>query len=251
MKLRALLPLLLLLACGQALGAIALGQSAVCNNNAATCTSSGITTAASGSAFVVAVVYDGTFTSLADNKSNTIGAGQLIYAETTTYSYSLRIYLVTNGSGGASHTWTLTTSGSGAVGFVAAEITGAATSSLLDQISIINDDGVAPLTSPSITTTQAAEMLIGVAQTNYTAGSTETFTWGNSFTAIGSITNMTLYWPLSMGYRIVSSTGSYNSEVAVASSRAAQVVLSLKEAAGGGGTQPPRTMHQFRLRNTQ
>ena len=123
-------------------------------------TSSSVTSAASGSAFVLAVIYDAsvTFTSVGDSKSN-------VYTQIgTTQSYGTsgraRLYYKENGVGGASHTFSLVTSGSGACTIFGIEILGGALSGILDQSSN-RADTASPFTlAAGLTTTQANEALL-------------------------------------------------------------------------------------------
>ena len=75
--------------------------------------------------------------------------------------------------------------------------------------------GTTPTVGPTGTTTQANELLIGVIGTNGPAEDAAG-TWGNSFTA-GPRTGTTggdadTNWTVSMGYRIVSTTGGYTAQ---------------------------------------
>lgn len=207
--------------------AITLGVSAIASH-ATAATTAGITTQ-SGSALLYLCGGTSSLTNLTDSKGNTpVQIGSEI---TGASSWKVRVYRAWNITGGSGHTATLTQPD---CTLHLIEIRGVDTSSPQDQVNNQND-AASPFTSPAITTTVADEILIGYHTCDGATGST--FTHGNSFTEIQSETNGNLYWPSASSYRIVSSTGTYNTSVTIASSpgNTNNFIISLK-IAGGGGT---------------
>lgn len=139
--------------------AIAVGQTSKGRTGSGTSqATTGVTTAASGSTFVVLAVWDTTsFTSLVDSKSNsyTLMNTELAWG---IGNAKMRMYYCANGTGGASHTATLTISGTGAILVCFLEITGAATASF--DTSNRQTDAASPFDSPALSNAQAASMYV-------------------------------------------------------------------------------------------
>lgn len=206
---------------------IAIAQHAKASH-ASSAVTAGVTTQAAGSSFVIGVACSaGSFTSVADSKSNIYTQ---IGTEQSSSGHAIRWYLCTNGTGGASHTATVVAS------FPTcyfAEITGGLTASILDQQNQGTD-----ATSPygdavTITTTQAAELILAIVSGDGSSNPL-TYTLGNSFTAIDAETDGSSFWTSSFMQRVVAATGTYNISATASGSTTDAVVLiaSFKEAAG-------------------
>lgn len=217
--------------------AIDVGQSAVNSVSASASVATGaITTAASGSSFLYIVQYDQSFTSLVDSKGNSIGTPILAESSISYFSgLKTRIYLCTNGTGGASHTATLTQSGSGAANVYLIEVTGGALSSLLDVISTPVEDNATPFTTNLTgTLSQANELAIAVYAFN-TGGGTATATFGNSFTAVKAVTDADLYYTSAVGKLVVAATTSIQGSVTLSAGTGAWGLILTLKAAGAAG----------------
>lgn len=157
-------------------------------NVSTTHTTTGITTQATGSTFVVGVVGGSSAATVnvpTDSKSNTYTRIQSQVNSTVSGARCSWFY-IENGVGGASHTITATTSGSDVSTVFFAEITGGALSGIKDQDVAGVEDITSPYTSNTTSTTsQAAEMALALVATDSVAG-TETITWGNSFVQLAA-----------------------------------------------------------------
>lgn len=181
------------------------------NITGTTLTTGSGTSATSGSAFVVAVVWfagigDPTVT---DNKGNgtytQVGSTVNFTAAPTA---KMALFEKINGAGGSGHTFTATWSGGPAVAtsFVL-ELTGGR---VRDQAPGGFEDTSSPYVSNTTgTTTQAVEIVLAFCGTSSASG-TEVITWGNSFNGIDYEPDATSFTG-SSAYRIVSSTGTYQS----------------------------------------
>lgn len=222
-----------------ALAAIDVGQASAgaFTGGATSVTTTGITTSASGSSFIIYVSYVSGFSvsSIADSKSNsyTLVASALTGWLSATNS---AIYLCTNCTGGSGHTATLNLSGSTQAEIYLVEVTGGATASLVDATpsTFWNDDTASPFTSNSLTSSNANDLLLAFTNTN--GNTTDTFTWGNSFTQVTADGNPA-HFTGGVAKRVVSSTGTYNSTFTSSggTSEAASALISLKASGGGGG----------------
>lgn len=217
--------------------AIAVGQTSKGRTGSGTSqATTGVTTAASGSTFVILAIWDTTsFTSIADSKGNTYTLMNTELAWGIGNAKS-RMYYCANGTGGASHTATLTISGTGSLLVCFLEITGAATASF--DTSNRQTDAASPFVAPSLSNAQAASMYVAgevgdsgsnpatlAESTGFTVQSAATETNGASFYTGGLATLIVA----SIASRAASftQTGSNNTAVWEAI---------FKESAGGGGT---------------
>lgn len=242
----ALILILFLLLATPASAAIAVGGHTAAAGNCSggtTLTTSAITTAASGSTFWVGVSTTSVYTATAvdDNKSNSYT--QIGTEVTTSTGLKMRRYKCVNCSGGTSHTFSVYDDGTGteckAIWVI--EITGADTTASLDQQNAA-EDTASPFDSPSVTTTQANELLIGLAADDSTSDG-DTFTAGASFTKLDEITTGTTTITGMSATRSVTSTGSYN--FTASSVQATKMFVSIdtfKEAGGGGGGTTVKTL---------
>ena len=198
-------------------------------------TTPAVTTQASGSTFVVFAIIPvaasfAASTPFTDSKSNTYTQ---IGSEVNTGNCKTRLYYCQNGSGGSSHTFTVTTVGQTYATVYAIEVTGGATSGILDKSPAGLYDTSSPFTSDVTgTTSQANELLLGFVGTDTPSG-TETITWGNSFTQVDADGN-SAYVTGGSAKRNVTSAASY--QVSITSSVATAAwcwIISLKEATSG------------------
>jgi hypothetical protein len=199
-----------------------------------TVVTAGVTTQASGSVFFVTACTTGTYavTPITDSKSNTYS---VIQSWTTTWGTTKCVRAqVTNGTGGASHTFTATTTGSAISGIWALEITGALTASAIDQ-SNKGNDAATPFDSPNTGTLgQAAEILIGFASDNSSSG-TCTYGAGNSFTLLDTITNATSGITGANAWKVVAATTADHSSFTDTGCGATQMDVSIDTFKQSGG----------------
>lgn len=214
---------------------IAVGQfSAPSFGTAATNTTAGINTSASGSSFFIFIVYIATSAAVGDNKSNTYSQVGSTLLNFVGAGVNAAIFQVTNGTGGSGHTATVTLTAGAASEIYLLEVTGGATASLVDAISSAfwNDDASSPYTSNNVSTANAIDLLVAFTATATSAG-TEVLTWGNSFTQVVSEANAANFTS-AIAQNLVSSTGTYNSTftaTGAGTSEAATAVVALKNAA--------------------
>jgi hypothetical protein len=200
----------------------------------------GVTTQASGSCFVVGMTFEAsqTFSSLVDSKGNTytqIGT-ELLWTGSFCKS---RLYYCENGIGGATHTATVTTGGASAITVHFLEITGGATTGILDQ-SARREDTATPFTlAAALTTTQAAEMLVSFFADD-SGNNPVTYAetgLGSSSVPAGSLqSNGSAGFPGAFAISIKSSTGSFNPSWTATGAGACGVWLATFKEAGGGSS---------------
>lgn len=180
--------------------AIALGVSAKqAANSATSMTTPGVTSSASGSTFVITVCDPNQNITVSDSKSNSYTQ---IGTTLTVGSTKMSMWRCENGTGGASHTATVTWNSGSADGTITfAEITGAQTSSFDVTAQIL--DTASPYTVTSPTLSQADELAICFVGTDNAP-----ISYGEStgFTIYQQETNSGLYWTSAALYKIVSST---------------------------------------------
>lgn len=197
-------------------------------------TTGSATTQASGSSFVIVLrSYGDNYTTVTDTFSNTYTLQRKI--QNTSDTDWMHIYLCSNGSGGAGHKPTLTTSSTQQTIIGLHEITGGA-AAILDLVSTGAFDQSSPF-GDSVTSTNAADMIVGYFGSNG-AATTVTYTPGAGFSTFTSAGFNTGTDGLSFGvaYQVVAATGTYNPAFTVSSGiRGPAITLALKAAAGGGG----------------
>lgn len=200
------------------------------------CTTSAVTTV-TNSTYIVSLQYYDTgcsVTSVTDSKSNTYSQLGVERTVTGGGGAKARQYYVIGGVGGASHTFTVTTSANCLISIWVNELRG--TNITLD----VHDsqvDSVSPYTSPGITTNVANAMLIGFISEGSSSG-TCTHTHGESFTQLNEITDCNTQWTGAISYRSVSSTGTYNTSVTVTGTftDTANYISAWYEAGGGSSS---------------
>ena len=217
---------------------LGIGQTALASSNGTAVTTASVTTASSGSGIVLSIDYysaGSTFVSVSDSKGNSwVQIGSEIVDTTSTVA--MRRYYAANATGGTGHTFTLTVSGSTRISSIAVtEITTTAGSGVTLDQSAQTQDNTSPFASAGITTTVADEFLLS-SWTSQGDSGTYTHTAGNSFTKLANETNGSDFFPIGTGYRIVSSTGTYNGSWTTTGGSSAAVVCtdSFYEVVGGG-----------------
>jgi hypothetical protein len=173
------------------------------------------------------------FSSLADNKGNSYGAGQLIGSAVTDASSGInsRMYVLPNATGGTGHTFTVTLSASrNGISIWMVEITGADTSS--SDAGSGNFDTATPFTAPAFTNAQADEMLVSFIA--HDSGSNPATLGITGWNIQQQLTNGTNTWPGGIATKLVSSIAAQTASwTATGASKAAVFITGVKAAAGG------------------
>lgn len=196
-------------------------------------------TTTTGSTFVVVACKYGAAgaTSVTDSKSNSYTQIGTDYTNGAT----INVWKCENGTGGASHTATATAASSDWWWVAFIEISGAAAASQ-DQLVDFTNDTSSPFTSGTTgTTAQANELILAALYSDNYSGA-DSWTWGNSFTELATGIEFGRYGNMAVGYRIVSSTGTYQSSVTTTGSpsNVTTLIVTFKEAGGGGPTYTDR-----------
>jgi hypothetical protein len=169
-----------------------------------------------GNLIVVGVSFDSgtlnTVTAVSDSKSNTYT--KILDLDGT---QDVTLWYAQNITGGASHTVTVTfNSGAGAaLGFVAQEFTGIASSSSLDKSVIAQGTSTTPASGNTAATTQADELVVGVLGFSSTSTS---ITLGSGYSNLGSVTGTNLSAALES--KVVAATGAQSAGATLGASRA-------------------------------
>lgn len=219
-------------------GATSKGRSASTASQA----TGGVTTAVSGSTFYVSFEWDtANFSSISDSKGN---AYTIIDTElTVSGTQKQRVYYCQNGVGGATHSVTVNLSGAAPISVFFLEITGGATTGVLDQHNRAND-AATPFASPSVTTLQAAEILVS-SLTSDTGSNPGTIAESTGFTvqAGASETNGASFYVGGIATRIVAAIASYASSFTCTGTTISGVAIAtFKEAAAGGDVLMPQSV---------
>lgn len=215
--------------------AINIGQHAAAAH-ATVATTAGVTTQGSGSTFVLFCIYDsGSFTSVADSKGNTY-ASLIAELNDGPGGFACRALYCENGTGGASHTFTLT---AGLPSVFMVEVTGGLTSGILDKAPTALQDNASPYASTTTgVLSQAAELAIGFIGSN--CGGTANHVSGGSFAAgdrLDQVTDGTNFWTGATNAKVVAATTALaTSWTEALSSRTINMIATFKEGAGGGTT---------------
>jgi hypothetical protein len=176
-----------------------------------TVATSGVTTQASGSTFVVCCSWYNTTTApvITDNKSNSYTQiGTNVYNATDSTGFAL---FYCKGNGGSGHTFTGTSGAGTYLGIAVLEIKGS--TGVIDQSnqgSAIS--GTGPAGSGSITTTNAHDIIVGAGYCDSEATS-QAITIGSPLTAAPAKNYTSVSLGAILGYEIVSSTGTYSAAV--------------------------------------
>jgi hypothetical protein len=175
-------------------------------DNMTSVTASPALTTTSGNLLVCDLAMYGTFSSFADSRTLTWTDSITLTSHSSDTGEKLGQKYVANASGGANHTFTLHLTAPGYPTVSCTEVSGAATSSVLDQTSInVSTVATTSQTSNSTsTTTQADEILMGVG-TSFPSAYTAT----GSFTENRNISGSPTAQGIISASRIVSATGAY------------------------------------------
>lgn len=218
-------------------------------------TSSGGTTAATGSTFGILAIDDGTGRTPTDNKGNSpyvqVGVPFAGFANAA-------FYLFENGVGGAGHTANLvTTGGSPDCEVALLEFTGQSLSSIVDAIASAQWKDVSgtpggPFTSNSLTSANANDLLLALTVT-FSTGGTEALTWGGGYVQVEA-DGSSAQFSHGVAKLVVSATGTYSVSFTSAGAGTAQAVttlIALKQAGAAAAPFTPFTQNQFFVNDVQ
>lgn len=221
--------------------AIAIGVSSKGRTgSAASVATTGVATQAAGSVIVAGMIFQNTFTSVTDNKSNSPYAQISVERVfNTAFSGKARIYYFPNAAGGAGHTVTGTVNPATAITMLMAEITGADTSSPLDTGATSVIDTSSPYTA-SITPTAGNRAVLAFFAGD-SGSNPATHAESNGFTILSSAeeTDGSSFWEGCLAYKLVTADGVTPVNVSFTSSGAVETAVFLaafKEAAGASDT---------------
>lgn len=214
---------------------ISVGAHVVAGDSATDTTTTGsVTTAASGSSFLIGCLWphSDTVVSVGDNKGNTFVA-QGSVTDDPGDGFKAQWYLCTNGTGGTGHTFNLKISSTDPKALFVIEITGGATSSLVDGTPSGALDTSSPFDSP-VTTTNANDLIATLVASS---GSTAVITFNGGFTALNTDTSFT---SAATATQVVSATGTYSPAATTTTGLNAIVItIALKASAVGNVTITP------------
>lgn len=223
--------------------AIGVGQKVKAVISGSSGTTAAITITA-GSSIARGMEWDAgiNFTSITDSRTQTHNQ---IDVERTVSSIKARAYDIINAAAGST-TFSGAVSSSANITLTVTEITGALTSGARDQAAS-NTDSSTPFASPSITTTQAAELIWSFFAGN--SGTTPaTHAESTGFTIQNDVTTGGPDWTACDATKIVSSTGTYNSSFTENGGTAGCVfIASYKEAGGGGASGKPWNYYAMQM----
>jgi len=203
-------------------------------NGVSSITSAGVATTSGNLLHAGLVNETGNFTSFTDSGGHTwtqsnaerVGFGGLD---------KMRTLHTPNITGQASHTFTYTISTNGAITLGVIEISGAATSTPLDQANSNEDTTGTSHASPGSLTTQADEMIVGTGMAFTTAFCT--FAAGATFTAGANLAFASGQLGIIIEYKVVSSVSAYTADYTTSvNDRTLNACATYKAAAAGGVT---------------
>jgi hypothetical protein len=191
-----------------------------------------INSAASGSSFFIVIISFGAVSyTITDNKGN--GSGAFVQQGSTSNNTSdgitLAAFLATNVAGGSGHVFSITPAGGSVqLEVYVCEVTGGATSSLVDVLAGPTFGFLGNPSSNPVTTTNANDLILAVFQNN--TNPITTFTPGAGFT---SIVQSATDGNILVG-QVVSATGTYDPSIGFSPSggRTQMVTIALKAAGG-------------------
>lgn len=190
-----------------------------------------------GSTLVAGIIRDSgsTFTSIAYSGGGSMSQIGTELVDSTAANAS-RLYYQQNIAGGSGQSVTLTKTNGAFATVLVLELTGMLTSGVLDQQNRVLDTAT-PFDSPSITTTQPNEVLVGFSAADDFG--TNVYAAGNSFTIQQQYSNGAVNWTCALAARIVASTGSYNTTFTrTGAARAHSWIASFIEAAAAAQRVP-------------
>lgn len=197
-------------------------------------TTAGTSTGGVGSVFLLLVSFDpGTnISTVSDSKGNTYS---LIGSVVTAGTAKLAAYICEGGTGGASHTGSMTFSGSAFPTLHLLEVTVAATSTPLD-IAVSGSDSATPYTLSSGTLAQAAEAVIAMCEIN-AVGNVGSYSVTGGFTILSEEPDADNYWTSGVAAQITAATtavtASFTRTNGGAATLSGLLIVSIKEATGG------------------
>lgn len=211
--------------------AIAVGVSPTASSaSASSVTTAAVTTTSNSTIYLFLTINEATFSSVSDSASNSWTQVGTTLTNTGTFAQT-RVYENVAGTRGGSHTFTLTGTGATTLSLFVIETTGSATTSPTDQQTRQNDN-TSPINSGDVTTTQAAEMLLGFGSSD---SGLATWTANNSFTKLDEVTDQSLGWCQCTATRIVASTGTYSADFTETGLAVGMCwIVTVKEAVGSG-----------------
>ena len=166
-------------------------------------------TTTDGSGIVIAVNYNGTFTSVSDSNLNDWLQIESVFDPTYGSGLS-RMYYCASCTGGAGHTFSLNTSTSSSGAIYVQEILASGGGGVTLDQSGRQQDSASPFVSPSETTTVNDEFLAAYGDGD-SGSDPDTWTAGASFTMQENVTDGVSFRTGAAGTRIVTATGTYNS----------------------------------------
>lgn len=225
-------------------------KSAVYDGGGSAATTASVSTS-SGSCIIIAVIWQTTtdLPSISDSKGNSwtqIGTSFKCYDDGSYKAYCA-FWKNEGGTRGSSHTFTATTSGAYPSMFMQ-EVLG--NTPIVDAVNTGNLDTSSPYQSNTFTPSVANEVLLCFTVPSI-AGATVAFTWGDSFTSNGDdVTDGTVYWCGSLGYRTVSSITAYTASASYSGGTClggAFQIVGVKETAAAGGLSMAVAMHHYKM----
>jgi hypothetical protein len=222
--------------------AIAIGVSSKGTTTGATSVATtSVTTQAAGSIIVGAMVFQGTFSSYTDNKSNTpyvqVSTEQTV---DTTNAAKLRMYHFPNATGGATHTTTAATTTSQPITNLMAEITGGALSSVVGTSNGGTDTSSPYGNAVSITPTAGNYLLLAAFGGNSGSNpATQAETQGFTILTSAQELNGATLWTACLAWKAVTADGSTAYTAQFTESGASQggiIIAAFKELASGAIT---------------
>lgn len=214
-------------------------------NNVSSVTTGNLTTT-TGSLFVVDACYHtvgNNFVSITDSKSNTYATaiGELTSASES--GLRARQSYKENGTGGATHNWTLTMDGAGYPTLAVAEISDAKTTGAVDRTASKSDNtGTSGTSSATSTTGQSEEIIMG-SGCSCTANNATLTTTASGFTEDANIINSGGdHCGMVTAHRVVSAVNTYEYTWDADESVAGMIGMigTYKEDIGAAATRAPR-----------
>ncbi len=200
-------------------------------------TVAGTSTGGADSVFVLFVSFDPgvNISTVSDSKGNTYS---LIGSVVTAGTAKLAAYKCEGGTGGASHTGSMTFSGTAYPTLHLVEVTGAALSSPLDIV-VSGSDSATPYTLASGTLGQAAEVVLAMCEIN-AVGNVGAYSVSGGFTILSDEPDADNYWTSGVAAQVTSATTSVTASFTRlnggATTLSGLLLVSFKEAAAGGYT---------------
>ncbi len=208
-------------------GTFDVGVTAKGNSGNSTATTNSVTSTASGSTFIVDVVFDAstTVSSIADSKSNTYTLQGTTQTNSSAGMKAAR-YICVNGTGGATHNATVTCSGAAAVPSIfLTEIVGGLTSGIVD-VHVQGNDETSPFGVASGTLAQSNEYVLSLFASFSTSPPTCSHSvTGSGFTKLQETTDFGTSWVGAIGGVKVAATTSITPQWTETNTSAGTIVM--------------------------